>query len=160
VPFPAGTFRSIFSNSVLEHTEDPRAVLLELNRVLITGGSLCFTVTTSGFTDYVAKYLGRRESVYRNRYLDHKHLHPPDWWHATLADAGFSIEVSRSHAPEWFTFSYLVAATGVVSRLLKWGLGTTRFYHSLASKMVRSSIQDGSAGANLFILAKATKVRP
>lgn len=157
LPFEPATFQSIFANSVLEHTDDPQAVLAELNRALVVGGCVAFTVPTTGYTACIDKHFGSRESQFINRRLDHKHLHEPDWWCAVVEDAGFSVEVTHAHAPGWFTFTYLVMATGLVSRALGWGLGGTRFYQRLAPRLVRASIKETAEGAaNLFILARRT----
>ncbi len=48
IPFPDGTFDLVFSSTVLEHTEDPRAVLRESLRVLKPGGFLQFVFPNYG----------------------------------------------------------------------------------------------------------------
>ncbi len=48
IPFPDGTFDMVFSSTVLEHTEDPRAVLRESLRVLKPGGFLQFVFPNYG----------------------------------------------------------------------------------------------------------------
>ncbi|MCE5282425.1 MAG: class I SAM-dependent methyltransferase [Deltaproteobacteria bacterium] len=48
IPFPDGTFDIVFSSTVLEHTEDPRAVLRESLRVLKPGGFLQFVFPNYG----------------------------------------------------------------------------------------------------------------
>jgi 2-polyprenyl-3-methyl-5-hydroxy-6-metoxy-1,4-benzoquinol methylase len=47
MPFPDGHWRVAIMTEVLEHVQDPRKVLRELNRVLGPGGRLCVSVPTS-----------------------------------------------------------------------------------------------------------------
>ncbi len=49
VPFPDRTFKSAFSNSVLEHIPDVEAVLLETNRILEVGAPFIFCVPNHQF---------------------------------------------------------------------------------------------------------------
>jgi SAM-dependent methyltransferase len=154
LPFASGVFRSVWANSALEHADDPRGVLKELQRVLGVGGRLAFTVPTCGFTRHLERYFGHRESALINHQCDHRHLHEPRWWQEVLENQRFSVEVLREYQPDWFTFTYRAMNTGAVVFALRFGIELHGWYRRLAAKLVRASIAGTSDGANLFVLAR------
>ena len=105
LPFPSSYFRSVISNSVLEHIPVLEPVINEIYRVLQPGGSLIFTTPSDQFTKrlYVAKRLEKvgfkiGANWYRhlfNKVSRHYHTDSPDEWQRRLAGAGFEIEQSR-----------------------------------------------------------------
>ena len=44
LPFPDGSFNVVLCDNVVDHAEDPRAIIVEMARVLAPGGLLYFTV--------------------------------------------------------------------------------------------------------------------
>jgi len=52
IPKPGGAYKTIFSNSVLEHIPDLSAVFNEIYRLLAPGGSFYMTVPAPEFQDY------------------------------------------------------------------------------------------------------------
>ena len=93
LPFPAHTFSSAISNSVLEHIPNVQAVLNDTNRVLRPGGKLVITMPSDLFTEnlYGARYLGDSYRRFFNRISRHAHTESPEWWAERLAWAGFRI---------------------------------------------------------------------
>src|SRR5947209_4491198 len=52
IPKPDGYYKTIVSNSVLEHIPDLKPVLLEINRLLAPGGRFYMTVPSDKFDHY------------------------------------------------------------------------------------------------------------
>lgn len=102
MPFPAGKFNTVISNSVLEHIEEIDAVLVEVNRVLSKGGLFVFCVPNDRFTQELSlsKLLDRiglkgpagRYRKWFNRISRHQHCDPPSIWLDRLSQSGFEVE--------------------------------------------------------------------
>lgn len=101
-PFPNAHFSSGFSNSVLEHIPDVKAVLAETARILKPGAPFLFCVPNDNFTRNLslARFLDRvglkgLARLYRdlfNRISRHVHCDSPDVWTRRLEAAGFKVE--------------------------------------------------------------------
>jgi len=101
LPYPAGAFATVFSNSVLEHIPDPTPVLAELARVLRADGRLVITVPSDRFHDYLARpqqhhAAGQRglASAYKaaiDQKLEHYHYHTPNEWARLFRQAGLEL---------------------------------------------------------------------
>lgn len=110
LPYPAGAFATVFSNSVLEHIPDVAPVVREAGRVLRPGGRFIFTVPSDHFRTLLDGY-ARRAAVGDDagaeayaasvdRWLAHHHYHTPAQWAAILADAGMTLIKARYYIPE------------------------------------------------------------
>lgn len=101
IPFADGAFRTIVSNSVLEHIPDLDPVLAECFRVLSPGGYLLFCSPSDHFTDWLigAKIAGDGYRRLFNRISRHHHCDSPAVWQERLARVGFSVERA------WYYFS-------------------------------------------------------
>ena len=104
VPKPDGTYRTIFSNSVLEHIPDLRPVLFELHRLLHDDGQLIVTVPVHRFEEHnighlvlrglhLRKLAVRWQRFFRN-FWGLYHVHSSESWRTMLESAGFQIEES------------------------------------------------------------------
>jgi SAM-dependent methyltransferase len=101
IPKPDGSYRTIFSNSVLEHIPDLEPVLREAYRLLAPGGRFYFTVPLDKFDQYSAPArflhaLGLRSLAVRyrrfyNRFWRHYHYYPIARWKELAQQAGFEI---------------------------------------------------------------------
>ena len=99
LPFPSSFFRSVISNSVLEHIPVLEPVIDEIFRVLQPGGRLIFTTPGDQFTEqlYGAQRLERLgfkagANWYRSFFSKisrHYHTDSPDTWLHRLSSAGF-----------------------------------------------------------------------
>jgi SAM-dependent methyltransferase len=102
MPFQAGTFNTVISNSVLEHIPDLDAVLCEVARVLQPEGLFVFCVpnhqflanlSVSNFLDRAGLGgLGDKYRAFFNRISRHHHCDSPQVWETRLQEAGFHIE--------------------------------------------------------------------
>lgn len=109
VPKPDGTYRTIFSNSVLEHIPDLKPVLKEANRLLAPGGRFYFTVPSENFERFTTTNLllervglGRLSQRYRrffNRFWVHYHAYKVEKWIALGKEAGFEIVDAYTYNP-------------------------------------------------------------
>jgi SAM-dependent methyltransferase len=109
IPKPDGSYRTILSNSVIEHIPDIRPVLAEAYRLLAPGGQLYLTVPSNRFDEYTwigqlllflgLKGLQQRFSAFFNRFWVHYHFYTPERWGEIAAEAGFEIVEVRGYAP-------------------------------------------------------------
>jgi SAM-dependent methyltransferase len=108
---PDGTYRTILSNSVLEHIEELEPVLSEAYRLLASGGRFYMTVPSDLFKHYsvinqtlLILGLNRMAERYRaffNRFWVHYHDYPVEKWVSLAEKAGFTVVESRSYMPRY-----------------------------------------------------------
>lgn len=108
---PDGTYRTILSNSVLEHIEQLEPVLREAYRLLAPGGHFYMTVPSDLFEHYSVinqallllglKGLAGRYRAFFNRFWVHYHGYPVAKWRSLAEKAGFTVVESRSYAPRY-----------------------------------------------------------
>ncbi len=101
MPFADGSFRTIVSNSVLEHIPELNPVIAECFRVLRPGGYLLCCSPSDHFTDWFvgAKVAGDAYRRFFNRISRHHHCDSPAVWRERLERAGFVVEQI------WYYFS-------------------------------------------------------
>ncbi len=94
LPFADASFRTVISNSVLEHIPALEPVMAECARVLEPGGYLLFCTPSEHFTDWLlgARVLGDGYRRFFNRVSRHYHCKSPQEWQALLANYGFAVE--------------------------------------------------------------------
>ena len=110
VPKPDGTYRAIFSNSVLEHIPDLAPVRKEAHRLLAPGGRFFFTVPSPNFERFTAinlmlealglMALSRRFRAFFNRFWMHYHTYPLEAWVALAKEAGFEVIEACTYDPK------------------------------------------------------------
>lgn len=104
IPKPDGHYRTIFSNSVLEHIPDVAPVIRELHRLLHPGGELYVTIPTDRFEHFtlgnlVLRRLGLRraaewwQSVFK-RFWNLYNVNTVTTWTSLFEEAGFHVEES------------------------------------------------------------------
>jgi ubiquinone/menaquinone biosynthesis C-methylase UbiE len=101
IPKDDNTYRTAFSNSVLEHIKVIQPVLKEVFRVLEPGGVFYITIPTDQFEQYalISRILAKlgfnklQLSFRRwyNNFWKHYHCYSPEEWETILRQGGFSV---------------------------------------------------------------------
>lgn len=110
VPKPAGTYQTVFSNSVLEHIPALDPVFSEIHRLLAPGGRLYLTVPTPCFEHFTILNLlltGMRLDRLAARYRrfcsrvvwKQQHYHTPKEWQSIAESHGFRSIATVSYDP-------------------------------------------------------------
>jgi len=110
IPKPDGAYRTIFSNSVIEHIVDIKPVLAEAYRLLAPGGRLYLTVPSNRFDEYtfisqILLFFGlknwqKRFSFFFNRFWAHYHYYDPEQWSKLVSEPGFEVVELRGYCPK------------------------------------------------------------
>jgi SAM-dependent methyltransferase len=177
IPKPAGAYRTIFSNSVLEHIPDVLPVLREAHRLLQPGGALLFTVPTDEFEQHSFVHrtlvglgltsLARRFRKWYNRFWQHFHAYSASGWEKLTADAGFEVvDTTRYNPPGMTTRNDCLTPLAVVSSILKRFTGRWVLWPGLrggvlaafAPRIRRSFIENGVRSDGSLIFVQARKV--
>jgi SAM-dependent methyltransferase len=172
MPFPSCRFRTVISNSVLEHIPDLEPVLVELTRVLAPGGQFVFCVPSDYFLSSLsisralrrvgASGFAQSYEAFFNRISRHRHCDAPSTWKARLDAAGLRL------VRHWYYFSQGALATlewghyfGLPSLVTKklfgrWILSPTRANLWLIERVVRRYYDEPlpDRGAYLFFIAE------
>jgi SAM-dependent methyltransferase len=134
LPYQAGAFATVFSNSVLEHIEDVEPVIREVGRVLKRGGRFVFTVPSDAFRALLDGTIRRQETgdlasaeAYAasiDEWLAHYHYHTPDQWAGILGGTGMSLVKARYYIPKQVErlWDRMNGRFGVRSKRSLWGL--------------------------------------
>ena len=109
VPKADGTYRTIFSNSVMEHIPDLEPVVEEAYRLLSPAGRMYVTVPTDRFEHFTAinrvlmalgfERLSRRYRAFYNSFWRHYHCLSPAAWHDLMRGCGFELVASHTYDP-------------------------------------------------------------
>lgn len=109
MPFEDGYFKSVISNSVLEHIPDVDAVLRDIARVTTPGGTFAFCVPSENFLANLSistffdklglKFVGDAYRGFFNRISRHHHCDPAAVWQSRLEAAGFELEKWWNYFP-------------------------------------------------------------
>jgi SAM-dependent methyltransferase len=109
MPYANSSFRSVLSNSVLEHIADLDPVLREASRVLRPGGRVVFTVPSdafrhllSGYQDRVATGDPQGAEAYAaeiDAWLEHHRYPSPQEWDTMLRHVGLRLIRTAYYVP-------------------------------------------------------------
>lgn len=110
IPKKDGEFRTVFSNSVLEHIPDLEPVVREARRLIAADGVFYATVPTDLFDHYSMAYqlldgLGLKAAAaafsrFFNRFWRHYHYHTPEGWAELFSRNGFRVERRWQYCPK------------------------------------------------------------
>jgi SAM-dependent methyltransferase len=110
IPKPSGFYRTVLSNSVLEHIPEIEPVLREINRVLAPDGHAYFTVPSDRFDSYsvVNQILSKgglnstaaRYRRFFNSFWNHYHYYSPSGWRALVERCGFEVVECYAFNPQ------------------------------------------------------------
>ncbi len=102
LPYCAGSFGSVYANSVIEHIPDPQNVLPELARVLRPAGLLVLTVPSDQFRKLLHgvktapnKQAAEAYAAGVDRLLAHFHYHTADEWRVLFQTVGVQLIEAR-----------------------------------------------------------------
>lgn len=119
LPYAARTFRTVFSNCVLEHIPDIDSALNEVSRVLIEGGKLVFTVPSERFNDWLfipwlchrvgLRSLAETHLRWFHGIQQHHHIDSVSVWEERLGRAGLKVAHWQYYMPfrPGLAFSFL-----------------------------------------------------
>ena len=177
IPKASGTYRTIFSNSVLEHIPDLTPVLREVHRLLEPGGCFFFTVPTDEFEQHallhrilVALGLTNLAARFReryNRFWRHFHAYNTSHWKKLAEDAGFEVvEMVRYNPPGMTTRNDCLTPVAALASIFKrmtgrwvlWPELRRLLFARIASRIQRSLVQKGVSGDGSLVLVQARKV--
>lgn len=109
IPKPDGSYRTILSNSVVEHIPEILPVLKEAHRLLAPDGRLYLTVPSNRFDEYTwisqfllllgLKNLQKRFGKSFNRFWAHYHFYTQEEWGKLAGQAGFEVVEVRGYGP-------------------------------------------------------------
>lgn len=101
LPFKEGSFKTIFSNSVIEHIPDLNKALDEMNRVLEAKGRLVITVPSPYLTDYLMgvdlsnkihmPYIANLYGLFFNKVFKHYNLYNHQGWKKIFKQHNFRL---------------------------------------------------------------------
>ncbi|MEK6628251.1 MAG: class I SAM-dependent methyltransferase [Bdellovibrionota bacterium] len=107
IPKPDKSFKTIFSNSVLEHIPDLEPVIKEAHRLLSDDGRFYVTVPTEKFDQYsvinlilCSLGLTKLSSQFRtffNKFWAHYHFHTVDGWKKVFERNGFEVKQHQTY---------------------------------------------------------------
>jgi SAM-dependent methyltransferase len=130
VPRPDGYYRTIFSNSVLEHIQDLKPVLHEAHRLLMNSGRFYVTVPSEKFEQFTTvnlvlellrlHTLALRYRSFFNRFWRHYHCYSLQAWKQLAEDCGFEVvEAYTYNAKKVCVLNDLLAPFSFVGFILK-----------------------------------------
>ncbi len=107
IPFRDGEFKTVISNSVMEHMDNLDQVLDEIYRVLSDDGALHVTIPTEKFEKYSnvflalnalnLKSLSQKYAKFYNKFWRHKNVKSKDTWESFFREHNFVVMESFNY---------------------------------------------------------------
>jgi SAM-dependent methyltransferase len=177
IPKSSGTYRTVLSNSVLEHIPHLTPVLREVHRLLEPGGSFFFTVPTDEFEQHALIHrvllglrltdLAARFRKWYNRFWRHFHAYSPSDWKKLVEDADFEVvQIARYNPPHMTTRNDCLAPVGALASILKRITGRwvllpklrAVLFAPIAHRIERDFAEKGVSDEGSLVLVQARKV--
>lgn len=172
LPFADASFRTVVSNSVLEHIPDLDGTLREISRVVAPGGTFAFTTPSEHFGGFLLgnavmrrlglPALGEAYAQWFDGISDHFHRLTPAEWEKKLDAVGLAVRHWHYYFPEEahhaFDMSHYLGAPTILFRKLtgRW-IPHPALYRPIAGWLRRHSENGGEAieaGAYLFFVCE------
>jgi SAM-dependent methyltransferase len=172
LPYPAATFSSGVSNSVLEHIPHLDAVLADVGRVLKSGAPFALTVPNPGYHDQLSfprflrsirlRQAGEAYRAWFMRMSRTWNLLDEEGWGAKFDAAGFDIVESRRYfspaALSMLEWGHYFGGPSLIARWLtgRWILAPTTWNLGLTDRWVRKYFEEPASdeGTYTFYLAR------
>jgi|SRR3989344_6717442 len=176
LPFKNNYFKTVFSNSVVEHLKNLDLALFEMSRVLSKNGSLIITVPASYITDYLIgttllnkfhiKFLADSYGHFFNRLYKHYNLYNHKEWKKILGKHSLVLtEYKYYHTPTMIKIHEFLSYLSLPFHLLKPLTGRWTFLPLLRNKLLLplfcnvlnsyiSDVDKNEGGAILLIAQK------
>lgn len=180
IPKPDKSFKTIFSNSVMEHIPEIKPVLKEAYRLLDQDGKLYLTLPTHLFDKYTFGYQiltklglknkGNKFSSFFNKFWNHYHYYDAAGWRELFADAGFKVENEQEYGNKkmcmfndfmaFFSFPSFLARK--ITNTWFWSARWRTKYVKVLNPLVPINFknietQHGKGGLIFFVLCKDDK---
>ncbi|MFQ5342180.1 MAG: glycosyltransferase [Anaerolineae bacterium] len=172
LPFADASFRTVVSNSVLEHIPDLDDTLCEISRVVAPGGAFAFTTPSEHFGDFLLgsaamrrlglPAMGEAYARWFDGISDHFHRLSPAEWEKKLDAVGLVVRHWHYYFPEEahhvFDLSHYLGAPTILFRKStgRW-IPHPALYRPIAGWLRRYSETGGEAieaGAYLFFVCE------
>lgn len=109
IPKPDKAFKTIFSNSVIEHIKDVNPVLAEARRLLADDGSIFLTVPTNNFDKFSILYqlfnkiglnsVAEKYRMFFNKFWQHFHYYDINGWEEIFRGNNLIIVDVKQYCP-------------------------------------------------------------
>jgi SAM-dependent methyltransferase len=173
LPFRDGVFGSALSNSTLEHTSEPVAIIKEMGRVLKPGGVAVITVPSEHFNEFLLgttvlrklhmRWGANAYSRFMNRVTRHVHIEPPSTWQRWIEDADMVVEEWRyyySHRDTMiFDVSHYASLPSLLTRALlgRWVLWPGKARYLPYKRALSPFSSPGASGTGAFTFFRCRK---
>lgn len=124
LPFRPNTFSTVVSNSVMEHVDNPEALIKEIGRVTKAGGLFYLTVPTTDFSGCLLGYkiFGRAYGKFMDIVTRQKYYWTKRKWNQVLKMAGFEIAVHSTYFGKktmaWFDLTHWLSIPSILTKII------------------------------------------
>lgn len=166
IPFEDNHFSLIISNCVLEHVQDLKQNLREINRVLKKGGRFYCTVMADKWEDYLfgSLFFGKFYREWMRKKQQHVNLLSVNDWSRSFKQAGLTVielvGYLDKRASRWIDLMHYFSIASLIAYKLtgRWVIFPRQYdlipADELFSGLVRKDVSFQKASALFFVLKK------
>ena len=156
IPLKDNYFKTIFSNSVVEHIPDIEGLITQVSKKLHKDGQLIITTYTDEFESSLIEAIGKEKTEAYNKSMTHVSLYPIEKWDSIFKKNGMKInKVIKYLTPEALFSMYFFSSN--IFKIFEVTLGYF-FWHLSRKKLltlVHSSLNKDK-GVGVMIIASRT----